>query len=282
MGELVVHRMADRAAFEAVMADAVDAIAYEEFLQRVYSGPRAWNLPAICHGCGNAVALIADNSYSFDGRVNFRERLECPVCGLNTRQRFVAHLMREFSVGLGRAPRIYLHEQVTPFFTWATAVLEGEIVGSEYLGPDIAGGTVIDGVRHEDALALSFGDRSFDLVVSQDVLEHVPDIDRALSEAARVLAPEGRLLISVPFNTRADVTRQRAALRDGELVHMTAPAFHANPMSDEGSLVFYDHGWDLLDRLRSAGFSDVAVLGVWSAHYGYLCNGLLTVLTATR
>ena len=166
MGDLVVHRMADRAQYEAVMAGAGDAIAYEEFLQRVYAGPRAWNLPAICQACRNAVALIADNAYSFDGRVNFRERLECPVCGLNTRQRFVAQLIREAVRELGGRPRIYLHEQVTPFYAWATTALDGEIHGSEYLGHDVAGGAVIDGVRHEDALALSFADRSLDLIVS--------------------------------------------------------------------------------------------------------------------
>jgi hypothetical protein len=86
----------------------------------------------------------------------------------------------------------------------------------------------------------------------------------------------------VPFNSEADVTVQRAKLADGEVVSLMEPVFHGNPMSPEGSLVFYDHGWDLLERLRAHGFADACLLGTWSALYGYLSGGLLTVFTATR
>lgn len=110
----------------------------------------------------------------------------------------------------------------------------------------------------------------------------MPEIGPALSEAARVLAPGGRFLVSVPFDVRGDITRRRAELVDGEVIHHAPPTFHANPVSEEGSLVFYDHGWDLLDGLRAAGFREVVVLGAWSAHYGYLNNGLLTVVSAQR
>ena len=40
---------------------------------------------------------------------------------------------------------------------------------------------------HQDVQALSFSDDSFDIYVSCEVLEHVPDMDRAISEAARIL-----------------------------------------------------------------------------------------------
>lgn len=49
------------------------------------------------------------------------------------------------------------------------------------------------------AEALPFCDSSWDTVLMLDVLEHVPAAGRALSEAARVLAPSGVLLLSVPF-----------------------------------------------------------------------------------
>ena len=41
-------------------------------------------------------------------------------------------------------------------------------------------------------------DRSVDFVLCTEVLEHIPDDQRALDEFARVLIPEGWLLISVP------------------------------------------------------------------------------------
>jgi SAM-dependent methyltransferase len=42
-------------------------------------------------------------------------------------------------------------------------------------------------------------DRSLDVVNAMELFEHVERIDRGLEECFRVLKPEGRLLISVPF-----------------------------------------------------------------------------------
>lgn len=45
---------------------------------------------------------------------------------------------------------------------------------------------------------LPFGDGAFDLALALDVLEHVRDDGAALRELARVVAPGGRLLVTVP------------------------------------------------------------------------------------
>lgn len=49
-----------------------------------------------------------------------------------------------------------------------------------------------------DGYALPFADGSFELVCLFDALEHIPDEARALSEVARVLAPGGLVVASVP------------------------------------------------------------------------------------
>jgi SAM-dependent methyltransferase len=49
-----------------------------------------------------------------------------------------------------------------------------------------------------DATALPFASESFDAVTMFDLLEHVPDDKKAVSEALRVLRPGGFLLISTP------------------------------------------------------------------------------------
>ena len=48
--------------------------------------------------------------------------------------------------------------------------------------------------RVGDVQALPFPDESFDVAVAAWMLYHVPDLDRALSELARVLRPGGRLV----------------------------------------------------------------------------------------
>jgi SAM-dependent methyltransferase len=45
-----------------------------------------------------------------------------------------------------------------------------------------------------DVQALPFADGSFDVAVAAWMLYHVPDLDRAVSELARVLRPGGRLV----------------------------------------------------------------------------------------
>lgn len=47
-----------------------------------------------------------------------------------------------------------------------------------------------------DAEALPFGDAEFDCVFAGWVLYHVPNLDRAIAECARVLKPDGRLVVS--------------------------------------------------------------------------------------
>ena len=50
-----------------------------------------------------------------------------------------------------------------------------------------------------DGAWLPFTDDSFDTVLLLEVLEHVTEPERVLSEAARVLKPGGRMLFSMPF-----------------------------------------------------------------------------------
>ena len=53
-------------------------------------------------------------------------------------------------------------------------------------------------VAASDAVALPFRDQAFDLVVCQDVVEHVREDAVTLSELRRVTAPDGLVLIVVP------------------------------------------------------------------------------------
>jgi ubiquinone/menaquinone biosynthesis C-methylase UbiE len=53
--------------------------------------------------------------------------------------------------------------------------------------------------------ALPFDDGSFDVVWSSEVIEHVSDTARWLSEVRRVLVPRGRLLLTTPSHGRLRV-----------------------------------------------------------------------------
>lgn len=53
-------------------------------------------------------------------------------------------------------------------------------------------------VTQADINALPFDDAAFDCVICSEVLEHIPEHEKALSELVRVLKPQGHLVVSVP------------------------------------------------------------------------------------
>jgi SAM-dependent methyltransferase len=78
-------------------------------------------------------------------------------------------------------------------------------------------------VRRGDLCALPFEDGSFDIVLATDVLEHVPDDVRALSELYRVLAPRGHAIVTVPafrflWGRQDDVSHHLRRYTKSELV----------------------------------------------------------------
>lgn len=123
------------------------------------------------------------------------------------------------------------------------------------------------GVDFQDVTRLTWEDASFQAVYSGDVLEHVPDYRAALVEFRRVLRPGGVLVATYPF-TDAESTVVRAKLTDsGEVMHLLPPEYHGDPISG-GVLCFYHFGWDILDEVRDAGFSDARMVMPWDPEGG--------------
>lgn len=75
--------------------------------------------------------------------------------------------------------------------------------GSEYIGLDyLATGKQMYGSRPDvfaDASSLPLADESVDTVVILEVMEHLRKPREALQEITRVLRPQGRLLLTIPF-----------------------------------------------------------------------------------
>lgn len=266
-----LHSLADYTAHMARLQaeNAREAQQLERLLPP--GGTAAFTVPGYSYPAGEMVEFLVDFHYSaVPGQVNWRERLVCPVTGLNNRMRACLHLF-DLEMAVYADSRIYLTEQVTPTYQ-AFRHRHGDVVGSEYLGAGMPRGALrADGIRHEDLCDLSFADASFDAIVSLDVLEHIPDYRQALRECRRCLRQGGRMMWSVPFLPYSQASVLRATVDgQGVVTHHLPPEYHGDPLG-EGQVLCYTHfGWDLLEQVKAAGFQDAYALAYRSREFGYL------------
>jgi SAM-dependent methyltransferase len=122
------------------------------------------------------------------------ENDDCPICYANRRSRLVFLYLKSLQLApatrvLHIAPELALYEQ---FF-------RRDFVRYEALDMDTDQYPGVSGIKRGDITGLSFSDDSFDLVVCNHVLEHVPSDVKAMRELRRVLAPGGLALLQVPI-----------------------------------------------------------------------------------
>lgn len=194
--------------------------------------------------------------------------------GKNSRIRAVMHELERSNI-MAPDVNIYAPEAVTKL-AHLLRYLSCRFVGSEYLATEDQRRFMWP-IRHEDLMNLSFPNESFDFVVTTDVLEHVPSLDQALREMVRILRPGGKHIGTVPFDYKSAISFRRADFVDGRIVHLLEPEYHGNPVDPNGSLVFEEPAWNLIDRAREAGFSDAYMRFVASSRYGYLSNRVIGI-----
>ncbi len=69
----------------------------------------------------------------------------------------------------------------------------------EYIGVDYETGQKNAGIIYIRDSVLPFENNTFDSIIATEVLEHVPDIEKTLTELCRVLKTGGKIIVSVPF-----------------------------------------------------------------------------------
>lgn len=176
------------------------------------------------------------------------------------------------------SPRIYAAEGLTAFALRMRGIFP-RFIGSEFT-EEHDKREWLDPIPFEDLLNLTYKDNSFDLVSTNEVLEHVPSIDLAMAELHRVLKPGAWHIGTCPFAYMDQESTVRAKISNGHIQHLLEPEYHGNPMSENGSLVFEIPGWNILERLRGIGYRQAFMRFIASQKYGCLSgqvNGIFVL-----
>lgn len=234
-----------------------------------------------CTICGRWTAL-------WWGTENFRESGVCRRCQSTNRHRQVAYVLcialtQKFGAPIRALPDIARGRYGSNFAIYNTETsgpLHDQLrrlpnyVCSEYFGPGHEPGETVNGVRHEDLQQLSFADSSFDVILSSDVFEHVPDPYAAFREVHRVLKPGGRHIFTVPFHQTEFRDDVRAVVESGETKLLKDPIYHLDPLRPEGILVYTIFALEMLVRLDDIGFRTHMHL-LYAPWLGILSNNAL-------
>lgn len=224
-----------------------------------------------CNKVSNFSSPILD--YAPGGWKNLLEGMICE-CGLNGRMRMILNIVDDLDIG--QEEKLVIFERFTPIYEAIKKRFEN-VLGCEYLGTEHSSGQVVqfrgESIQHENLLNLSFADNSIDLLMHFDVLEHIPDPRHGLLEIYRVLRNGGRMIFTCPFfhNLEENIVRSRVV--DGEIKHLLPNAYHGNPISNEGSLVYIHPSWEVIDWLREIGYSKVKFGINYSPLEGIFSNG---------
>lgn len=177
-----------------------------------------------------------------------REDDECPICHAHDRVRLIDLYCSHHSDLLQRPNRL-LH--LAPELGLAEKWVHHS--GLDYVPADL------DTKRYKhlptlkacDLQDMPFDDASFDWVICNHVLEHIPDDRRAMREILRVLKPGGIALLQVPLALQRSATDEDPSLSD--------PVARIQRFGQSDHIRLY--GRDYYERLADEGFE----VEIWCA-----------------
>lgn len=170
----------------------------------------------------------------------------CPACGSQTRQK-AAHLWVKEVLETVEHPQDTLLFAPDPGIeAWLRGHPKITLTTTDYSAPHVD--------FHWDITDIPSPAGRYDLILCSHVMEHIPDDGKAFRELARILRPDGQLLIQVPFARDTPETDEDPNVTD--------------PAERERRWGQFDHvrkyGQDITARMQAAGLAcEVRPLDSW-------------------
>jgi SAM-dependent methyltransferase len=207
----------------------------------------------------------------------FRDTYQSASCGSLPRERALAFVLANVLSSFGKLTR--LHESSPNQFGLSARlqnILHSAYIGTQYF-PTIPCGQHLPQNSTDIAMDLEeqcLSDRSIDVVVTQDVFEHIYDASSAFQEIARTLKERGVHAFTVPTPAKQLATFVAAERKTPNIQLNSPPEVHGNPVEHGGALLTRQWGYDIVDFIeRTTGmltyiiYVESPILGIEHAEY---------------
>lgn len=169
----------------------------------------------------------------------FGDNVFCPRCGSKNRERLLKAVIETWLDTRGKKILHFSPEQhLYRFLEKIASVTTVDISPGFYRHIDKR-------IAYADATRLPFEDKTFDMVIANHILEHIPEDHLAMKEMHRVLKDDGTAILQVPYSTTLAHTIEDPFIDD--------PARQAERFGQNDHVRIYARN-DYLRRLELAGF----------------------------
>jgi len=210
-----------------------------------------------CNVCGNYTIFLCQF-----GPDAAREYMHCPFCISSSRKRHVALVVINHLPP--PPPRNKTIKKIAKLTTldiyntdrnvWEKYFKNNDHYKSSIFTDEYPFGTEIEkNVFCQDLEALTFNDESFDIVITEDVFEHIRNYKKGFNEIYRVLRKGGIHVFTIPFlfNQETIVRVDTSTEND---INLLPPEYHIDRI--RGKIIAYrTFGIDLFQILSDIGFS---------------------------
>lgn len=181
----------------------------------------------------------------------------CPIC--NTYYRKFLPFSKESNIACPKDDSLDRHREIWLFLKYKTALFSNNLkvlhfapeyclqkrfktmTNLNYVSADLDSS---EAMIQMDITNILFQDNTFDVILCNQVLEHIVDDRKAMEELFRVLRPEGWCLINIPIDLKREKTYENK--------NITNPRIREELFGQEDHVRIY--GRDFIKRLEKTGF----------------------------
>lgn len=225
-----------------------------------------------CPCCGRSLAGFADMRY-YDDPERFdparfqklRQDVICPFCYSAPRQRILA-CWAEDNIDMLRGSDILYFAPEYSMMKWFRRNKIRVTTADLY---DKSADLRLDMTK------TGLPDSSYDIVIANHVLEHVPHYEDALKELGRILKPDGMMILSFPVDPDLDTVFEQEASTDEERIRLFGQNDHVRIFGKDSKDIIASFGFSvgMIDEADTPE-SCLPVTGPadYDSNYIYLCR----------